>query len=453
MQAKAPSFDYLLSCLGEDSKKRFFTPINCPMTGTTAHREGLPSFPAQSGTASLLLPPRNEQTTHQSAHDVGKQLVSKHLATCLAERAEHHKQQFNVQKTCTTRVQRNPSKVLQFSNTLRSLGDWAVLPSMAESCCLVFHSDRLCQEAPESISISELARAWKWRHYGIPKAPARQVRTSSESACWRDCCCTCKRSGPSPTYPARILWQKLRQLLQQLFEDKGDLQLLLNGDIIYLFVATTPDNKEIIHVKATYVALQYLRPWRPTMLLLEFASDSELAKANKMFLDRDKLQSKPFSAHPAETDFLSFKVKPFESQHLFSTALEFCLSLDWNLVWSVAVLRLSERLAPWSDSNGCVRAWMVKLPHIVWQGNRDIPEKPAASHSTTQAPATDTINPDDRDSDSEGEADIPEKDQAHIDLNFDLAGFWGEGLEDAECDRASSGSGSSDSSSSSRWTV
>ena len=330
---------------------------------------GLPSFPSQGGTASLLLPEAEVPDRPQNL-DAYKRLVSKHLASCLAERAAEKKRKEEVRDVLGEHFKDSQAQVLQFSSTLRSLGDWSVIGSRSEACALVFDAGRLCEKAPDDLSLSELQRAWKARHLGVPKQTGRKKKAFQESACWKEGCCTCKRSGPDPSVAGRLLWGKARTLLQSLFQTKFEVDLLLNGEIVYIWIGKDKD-KQVKEMHLTHVSLQYLRPWRSTLLSMEYDTEHDRQKTLGMVHGDNILQSRSFSASPGEADLVTLKVSRFENHNAFNTATSFCLTLDRTLSWTLGVMRLSQRSTPFIGSAGKVRVWLVKCPSLCWLGETE----------------------------------------------------------------------------------
>ena len=110
----------------------------------------------------------------------------------------------------------------------------------------------------------------------------------------------------------RAMWANARKHLQRIFHAKPDLQLLIDAEIVYIWVGKDKMD-EVQHVSVTFAALHYLRPWRSTLLLVEFASSEDKDRLLRMCFGEGSQHSRSFSAMPQEADFITFTVHPFDT--------------------------------------------------------------------------------------------------------------------------------------------
>eukprot|EP00971_Amphidinium_carterae_P337082 6473741-Amphidinium_carterae.1 len=120
----------------------------------------------------------------------------------------------------------------------------------------------------------KLAQDWRKQHKGIQDQPALWKDPGvSKRLCQQDHFCHCKASG----LQVQILHSRFRAWLTRLCTDSVIHNHALSGQLILCWLVQDPSHKEDPNnttsqqrqVLATHVSLYYLRPWRPTFLVLE----------------------------------------------------------------------------------------------------------------------------------------------------------------------------------------
>ena len=343
-------------------------PCACPSAGKEAHRLGGSSFPKTHGTKPLADLLSQEQPEQAEAVNTALGLIRKHelhSKRALEERLQREKEIATEVSNYSTD---NTSAILGWSRTLRDLGSWATLPGFCQSCNLMFDGEELCGQADDSCNVAALAESWKKRHLAIPRPPVQKLKGLTESKCWIEGFCHCSKRRNREGYLAGIMWQKARKALRETFRDREDLNLLINGAVILLWVGSS-DTNAIVHVNPSYVALQYLRPWRPTLVRLEVNLESEL-QLQKIVSSQ---QARRSASDLQDADMITFRVQvDSKRKPRIDTALQFVNSLDKTLHWAIAIMYLSTRSRPFPSSAARVRAWLSQPPKPVWGGVTDV---------------------------------------------------------------------------------
>ena len=342
--------------------------------GTVAHRLQGKAFPTQKGSLSLLPSEDVEFVTlfpsHRSASDGAKALIKQKFVSVQEERAEHKIRVEEVRRRLQQFARTNQSRVMQQSQTLRSLSRWVPVPARCDRHALIYDAETLCgkYDASTSPSLSSLARDWQGRHQAIPKQRKINVKAVAESRCLRESCCTCRQSGREGR-KARFMWSRVKEIFQTVFADKIDATLLLDAEIAILWAGRS--GNLVREVIITHIPLMYLRPYRPTLLYLDAVDQKELDRFHAVVLEQEPYR-KNFHDAPSEADLFTLQARIFQMRAAFTTIMSFCTTLSVEMEWSITVLRLSQRLCPFPHSQGRVKAWIVKGPFPFWQGAAEL---------------------------------------------------------------------------------
>ena len=329
-------------------------------------------------------------------------LLVEHVRACQATLAKEKHEQESARSNVRVWAEAHTAPLLTVSKSLRDVGHWKSLPSPlpnCHTCHLVFNAMDLCNDKDKVVSVEPLARKWVQRHAAVPQPAKTRVRGLQESKCYRESFCHCSRTRDLNGYRAGLFWQKARRALQQVFADKADQGYLVGAEIILVWCRRSSAGV-LQECVPTFVALQYLRPWRPTLALLETASRSETTRLFDVLAARK--EPRPFSITGESSEMIEFLVKHSgDEKPVLQTALTFAASLDKSKHWSVAVMKLAMRSVPFLDSQGKVRAFVVRAAQEVWLGSSEVEVLP---HE--QVPGTDRSKSESS-SDSDGHEDRP----------------------------------------------
>ena len=258
---------------------------------------------------------------------------------------------------------------------------WLAPPSAAPTLSMAFSAERcpeLVRLTPSSSSVlehqaasaTELSASWKQRHLGVqatdcPQVPPFRTRDQS-SLCWKAGVCRCKGSG-------RWLNQfyiALREYVRGLCADVTFKQDLTQGWVVLLWsgcpetsgnalAASSSSSSSMPAATATqiwtHVALQYLQPWKPTLVEMRVISpDGDARSQNMSDLGDGPLQ-------------LCVRTTATGEPRMWSV-WQFLETLNQELQWKVEAWRLSARLCP-SHFNGSVTVFRVpEVARVIWLG-------------------------------------------------------------------------------------
>ena len=338
-------------------------------TGSAAHRIGGRSFPSQSGTVPLHVDPdvATEVTTGpKQAVQALRETMKERVRSLLQPLQEEAKALAALGETCRKRVRSESADVLHLSQALRDCGPWQVHPGHIQTCVRIFEAQQECSEVADSVE--GLADKWHDRHVVIEKPKKEKIRGLQLPFCLREGTCHCSRNASSKRL--RSLWLSARKMLQKLFREKSETVLLQNGYVVLLWVgmgvssSSSASSTSHPQYRVTHVACMYLRPWRPTFVELTPPSASQQDDLRNVFPDcRSCTAQQPV--------YLTMQMFPTASgAPPLHTFLGFLDTLDRSLQWSVAVMKLSDRMAPFPDSVGLVKVVVTSGTelHLVWDG-------------------------------------------------------------------------------------
>ena len=306
-----------------------------------------------------------------------KNAVRKELEECQAQRKTVETKQRECTTFCQSYSNEAPSQTLLESRTLTELGPWTPVPASSDTVVRVYNVDDACKE--QSASVRQLSQAWKLEHCGLRKAPAQKLAGLKLPPCLHEGVCHCRRSRSG--FKAKGNRKLARHAIQQLLTGKVGQDSLVRGEVVLVWSARADDG--LVQQRVTYVAAQYLKPWRPTFLEL-LVPQAVQHRFNECFPGIDKeraLQEEFFTLQVAVTD---------DNGPSFSTYLEFLSSLDVALSWWLGVMYLSDRLTPFLVSAGfvktCLRKNAAQVLAIPGQAHGEEVGPPEAETSMTQDP-------------------------------------------------------------------
>ena len=151
---------------------------------------------------------------------------------------------------------------------------WIGVPHTCPSVAAAFQPSAVCppswieKEAQSWGSAEQLSEKWRQAHRGIQDEPAKFLDPGIQRRpCWTNHHCHCKGSG----LLLRILHTRFRQSTQRMCADVQFQRSMIAGRVVVIWQIVSGEQ---VLSNVTQIALHYLRPWRPTFLVLE-AADSE----------------------------------------------------------------------------------------------------------------------------------------------------------------------------------
>ena len=236
---------------------------------------------------------------------------------------------------------------------LREFGEWLCVPHTCPALFLHRTASEACRTVvADGISsgrgaLKRLSEGWRQRHLGI-REPGRRpnIKAVKQSECSQQGCCVCRT-------PVRQLWVQIASTLRRRCQHPPLSETLVQSKMFLLWVGSSSKISEPPRVadpslvyRLTYIALQYLKPWRPTFV--EATLQSSLAE----FLSALP-QDGPLDSSNA-WHVVSLRM-PTDALPIY-TPFAFAQTLDLSLHWSVLLLELSGRSTPFIQSAGQVKA-------------------------------------------------------------------------------------------------
>ena len=349
----------------------------------------------------------------------------------------------DVTRLCCEQSRTHVPEALTMSRTLHDLCRWDAIPGTAETCVHFFDAREACSKNEYlSKSMQNLASSWHERHRGLLKlgGDAKRLPGLRGTACRQAGLCHCGRTAEGRLL--KKVWLEMRKGLQHIFANKISLDALVAGQCVVMFFAVMrkeSDVSEVLH-RCVAVPLQYLKPWRPTFLELETASDADADKLKKML-------SASLSAKLEDDMILTMKVLEVDiGKPRYLTALEFAQSLNAKLDWHMRVCWLSDSVAPFVNSIGKVRvvfrsqdkdiAWWKPVEEDCVDDDAmfEMFDDPSSSHRPPDTPdIPDGVKSDSERADNSDDGD----DQVEDDfLQFDqsLLALWDEMMQTEQID-------------------
>ena len=162
------------------------------------------------------------------------------------------------------------SNVIDTTRSLQELGKWHAMEGFCDVASLVLDARAIDDDFMAKDSVAQWSGRWAARHQGVAKAaPRKGVRGARQSPCCTAGTCICNRTRVGKL-GSRFRKAALKVLQQNLFKKKDAVKLLMDAEVMLMFVGYDNKNGNIkvneIHV--VFVPCHYLRPWRPTFLAL-----------------------------------------------------------------------------------------------------------------------------------------------------------------------------------------
>eukprot|EP00971_Amphidinium_carterae_P333517 6468300-Amphidinium_carterae.5 len=353
---------------------------------------------------------------------------------------------------------------LQYCQTLRQLGNWQNVPGHTETSVFTSTAVDACKKALANVNLVELEKNWLNRHLGFKAAKKTQIRGLQESPCLRDYFCHCKdRKGRI----VKKMWDCACRKLKDTFAEPNQQQLLKDASVAVLFVGASTEPMPVYAVRIAFVALQYLRPWTPTFVELDFQSSTDQERVLHIL----GIFSGP-QTEVANDMYITTHIKgnATNGPH-FSTPHALMDSFDEQWCWSLATATLSERGVPFFHSNGLLQLHISALKPIqFWDpALQALPlgEKPHKKRKTTASgmghghgEQSSVVGLADDDLEGVGElgdeasdaSQESEKEDNEMDISDELWRVWEEVAIDKEVAESSSSDSSSTSTTSSSST-
>ena len=267
-------------------------------------------------------------------------------------------------------ARREAADLVQCSNTLEEMPGCSFAAMSLSSSCptlvpLTTATDAVTSSAQDAVPLSRLGQAWRRRHWGVDaKKKEQQDRFWKPRPCYRNGVCTCGQAGAA----VRQLWKKVQDFLKQRLGSKRP-ENLLHGHVVLCWRRHCRNAEQEHLLQFTGVPLHYLRPFRPTLLMM---SPLPIPTIQKFGLD-DELETQEALQHGrSHHGFLSLTVDDIDGVPTFFETRAFMKTLDLEYVWSLRVLLLSTRGALCRSPPGAVRVEVVGDEHQIWCGLEEI---------------------------------------------------------------------------------
>ena len=247
--------------------------------------------------------------------------------------------------------------ILQERRALAELSAWKALPHTCAALAAVVEPLHVSLGGPAEASnpnIAQLQRQWRQRHVGLSDRRKLRNPAPNTKPCWSSGCCICRGAG----LRTHRLWVKARKFLKDKLRSEDDQAKLSSGHVVLLFSQTDPDIDGQWCICIAQVALQYYKPWRPTLLLLDPADSAERLKLLTVLHDRNEPPG----------FFVDLKAKKQDNKLQFATPHDMVAALNPSLPFDVAIMVLSQQLSPYVQPPGHVRARMLHRLEQVWLG-------------------------------------------------------------------------------------
>ena len=386
---------------------------------------------------------RSEQGWETQAIDVARSMVDEAVSR-YTERSRCEQQRAEEQLHFCEGFAKNLPDIIATSRTLQELGKWVAEPGWCPTASLCIDAREVSNDSggPGRQSVARLAKWWREQHLGVNKVASCKAPSAGETICFRSGTCLCKNSRSGPVIKA--MWTSASQGLRQLTDNQRGKEALKAGNVVFLWSAKQGD--EMI-VRATHIAVQYLRPWRPTFLEIKGASQEDV-QLLQAIADRKEDGSRD------EADvYVNMEVVKSSGEPLLHSATEFMKTLQADLVWRVCKGHLSLREVPFIGRAAIFRiCFSCETESImIWQGARDITKARRAETNRSDMLVAGSENlfegMDDDTDDIEQSKDAGKAISEDISFDKDLMQMWEAAAQDAP--QASDSSGTSSSSSSS----
>ena len=259
----------------------------------------------------------------------------------------------------------NNEEILAKSNALQnlrncSLKSWRhACPALSACCNAVDGAEAATsvgQQPAETLRTT--SSAWEERHWVVPEGEKLGPQRLNVTQCFRQGYCTCGNRN----LPLRKCWQAVQKFMRTQFPNKAATGHLVDGKIVFAWRGVTEEQE--VTLRFTFIALMYLKPFRPTFLELDHISQS----ASGLEADDESVVLAGLENLTAEEGRLTFAVHHVAGQPVFWTPQGFLDSLDLRQQWSIQVLHLSERGSVCMAPPGFVVACISGGPCIVWPG-------------------------------------------------------------------------------------
>ena len=238
-----------------------------------------------------------------------------------------------LRQQCQAVLEGTESTALTHSRTLQDLGQWWCLPGPETRLLKRSDAEEAAKVAPDVVNLKELEEKWMERHRALRKPPAVKKRGLRLSECHRQGLCHCKRGREGRI--VGMMWEACRAAMKRILP--GNTASLLHGDVVLVWYGASDPN--ILFV--THVSLQYMRPYRPTFLMME--PDTDKDRIDMLELGRRARLQSPLMSE----EYITIRAQQTkDGGPLFQTQLEFASRLQPVIEWRVGVLMLSSRAAP-----------------------------------------------------------------------------------------------------------
>ena len=337
------------STLSDRGKRNLLAATANPPRGTLAHQSGGRSFPQQHSTAPLPADLQNLPIAvpdeHEDTEDDFRSQLRAEIRAAKRLNKQKKQDEAALVKRCLQHSKDTTPALLTSSRTLTNLGRWDVVPGLCDACVHMSDARDFCNGAAGSLSV--LGEGWHERHRGIfSDGGAKRMTGLRGSLCWQAGTCHCSKT-PGGTL-LKKLWQEMRKSLRRIFANKTLQDALMAGLCAIVFTGVSRGSDPAVSHRCVFVALQYLKPWRPTFLEVTPFSDDDTLTLLKLF------PTLPENLNADEALTMTV-VADEQDGPLYLSALQFLKTLDAMKDWRMRVAWLADSEAPFVNSVGKFR--------------------------------------------------------------------------------------------------
>ena len=387
----------------------------------------------------------SEQGWESEAIDVARGMVTRAVSRYI-EQSRYDQQRAQEQLNKCEAFAKDLPDIIATSRTLQELGKWVAEPGWCPTASLAIDAREVAKDSggPGGQSVAKLSKWWREQHLGVNKVASCRAPATGETICFRSGTCLCKNSRSGPV--TKAMWTSASQGLKEITNTPREKEALKAGDVVYLWSAR--EGEELI-VRATHVAVHYLRPWRPTFLELKGASQEDVQLLHSIAGRRQE-------GNRDEPDvYVNMEVISAAGEPLLHSATEFMKTLQAHLVWRVCKGHLSVREVPLIGRASIFRVCFTCETEsiVIWQGAQDVSKARRAETNRSNLCGEGSENlfegsADDAEAGSSGQS----KEAGHMfsengSFDKDLMQMWEAAAQEAPETSDSSGTSSSSSSS------
>ena len=265
------------------------------------------------------------------------------------------------------------------------------LPAL-ELCCNI---ESLPNVADDGHTSSHLAQAWKARHLALKEASWNSLTcVAGPRKCFKRQHCCCGAHGVA----TQKMCARLREGIADQCADKSFQQQLQDGFIIFQWSGRASPNAAKrrrtkkgteqpplpVHHLFTHVGLMYLRPWRPTLVMVE-PRQGRGRSTGSVMEEGDRIAIDELMQRSVDGYVMFVCPQDINETMTVTTIWDMLGQLDIDLQWTVESWCLSRRQKACPALGSEAFAHKMPLPPIVvWNGIAGEPGPPRPGHRAAE---------------------------------------------------------------------